>query len=276
MVRPAYWLRRRRGRGVLCRKKGKIASGRDITTALIGLDSPDVLVVGGLFGALGYLLTWLFNFVPQIGGSPWTNTIALSIVVNAIVVRLVFGKTGIFGQVRRGDNRWVPSDVASWLPWQSRPLQLIVLAIGVGLPSAYLAKALPNSVGLGFGIVAASLIFLQYGTKVPVSHHIALSAEVVTAATGNLWWGLALALLAAFLGEFYACLFTAHGDTHIDPPSCALATTGLVIPLLSVSGALTISGLAPAAIAAAVALVGYVLASSLRFVRLTPASASKV
>ena len=55
-----------------------------------------------------------------------------------------------------------------------------------------------------------------------------------------------------------------------------METTGLVIPLLSVSGALTISGLAPAAIAAAVALVGYVLASSLRFVRLTPASASKV
>ena len=169
--------------------KGKLASGRDISTALIGLELPDILLVGGLFGALGYVLQWAFSLIPNIGAAAWTNTIALSIVVNAMIARLVFGKTGLFGRVRRGDNRWVPSEVASWLPWQSHPATLILVAIGVGLPVAYITKLFPASVGLGFGIVAASLIFLQYGTKVPVTHHIALSAEVVTAITGNILLG---------------------------------------------------------------------------------------
>lgn len=245
-------------------RKGKLASGRDITTALIGLEAPDVLLVGGLFGALGYLLQWVFSLVPNIGTASWTNTIALAIVANAIIARLMFGKTGVFGSVRKGDNRWVATEVGSWLPWQSHPLQLLLLAIGVGLPVAYITKLMPASVGLGFGIVAASLIFLQYGTKVPVSHHIALSAEVVTAITGDVMWGLALAIVAAFLGEFYAALFTAHGDTHIDPPSAALATTGLLIPVLTVTGALTVSGAAPLLIAVVAAVVGYGVMTVLR------------
>ncbi|MCE1254010.1 MAG: hypothetical protein LWX83_10740, partial [Anaerolineae bacterium] len=223
--------------------KGKLASGRDISTALIGLEAPDVILVGGLFGALGYLLQWLFNLVPNIGTAAWTNTIALAIVVNAMIARLVFGKSGLFGKVRQGDNRWIPSEVGAWLPWQSHPLLLILLAIAVGLPVAYITKLMPASVGLGFGIVAACLIFLQYGTKIPVSHHIALSAEVVTAITGDLVWGLAMAILAAFLGEIYAELFTAHADTHIDPPSAALATTGLIIPILTVTGVLKLTGI---------------------------------
>lgn len=245
-------------------RQGKLASGRDIATALMSLDAWDVLLVGGAFGALGYVLQWLFGLLPNIGAAAWTNTVALSIVVNAIIARLLFGKTGVFGVVRKGDSRWVPSDVASWLPWQSRPAQLILLAIAIGLPVSYFTKLMPASVGLGFGIVAFCLIFLQYGTKVPVSHHIALSAEVVTAITGDLFWGVTMAILAAFLGEFYACLFTAHADTHIDPPSAALATTQFLIPVLAVSGVLAMSGVVPVIVALAVGLAGYFLLTALR------------
>ncbi|HSO18178.1 MAG TPA: hypothetical protein VLT88_01900 [Desulfosarcina sp.] len=249
---------------VYAAKKGKLASGRDIASGLMGLDAPDVLFVGGLFGALGYLLQWALNMVPNIGGSPWTNTIALSIVINAIIARLVFGKTGVFGKVRAGDNRWVPSDVAAWLPWQSRPAQLILIAIGAGLVISYITSLIPASAGLGFGIVVSALIFLQYGTKVPVTHHIVLSAELATAATGNIWWGLAFALLAAFLGEIYACLFLNHGDSHIDPPSATLATTFTIQSVLAAVGVMALGGFIPLIVAIVIGALGYVGMTALR------------
>lgn len=251
-------------------RRGDLDSGRDIATGLMGLDKPVILLVGGIFGALGYLLVWLIEFVPQIGEGPWTNTIALAIVINAIIARLVFGKTGVFGKVRPGDNRWVPTDVGAWIPWQSQPLQLLVIAVAVGLPAAYITSMLPGSAGLIFGITVISLIYLQYNTTIPVTHHIALSAELVVVATGNIWWGLAFAILAAFLGEIYAVLFTAHGDTHIDPPSAALATTFTVQAILGVTGVLSIGGFAPLLIAVAIGAVGYFLMTVLRSRSVSP------
>ncbi len=252
---------------VYAAKKGKLESGRDIASGLMGLNAPDVLLVGGIFGALGYLLTWLLGLVPQINGGPWTNTIAMSIVINAIIARLVFGKTGVFGKVRAGDNRWVPSDVAAWLPWQSHPLQLLMIAIGVGLPVAYMTQLLPASAGLGFGIVVTALVFLQYGTKIPVTHHVALSAELVTAATGNIWWGLTFAIIAVFLGEIYACLFLNHGDSHIDPPSAALFSTWTLQAIFGAAGVLAIGGYIPLGIAVVVGAAGYFLMTTLRAVK---------
>lgn len=246
-------------------KKGKLSSGRDIATALMGLDSPDVLLVGGLFGAIGYLLWWLFSLLPDFSGIGFTNPIALSIVVNAIIARLVFGKTGVFGKVRAGDNRWVASDVGNWLPWQSKPLQLLTLGLGAGLVVSWSTIQAPATVTLWFGVAAALLILLQFGVKVPVWHHIALSAEqVIVLGVADIGWGVAFAVLSAYLGEIYACLFTAHGDNHIDPPSASLFTTFTLMGILKVVGAFSITGIGSLIIAAAVAALGYAVMAALK------------
>jgi hypothetical protein len=250
---------------VYAAKVGKLEDGKDITAGLMGLNSPDVLLVGGIFGVLGYLLQWLLSMVPNIGENAWTNTIALSIVINALIARVVFGKTGIFGKVREGDNRWVPSDVAAWLPWQSDPKQLLLIGVGVGLTTAYTMNVAPAMAGLVFGIAAASLVFLQYGTAIPVTHHIGLSAALATVASGgNIWWGLAFGLLGVFFGEFWACTFLTHGDNHVDPPSAALATTNTIQAILVALGVLNIGGITPLFIAIAVGVAGYAIMSALR------------
>lgn len=246
-------------------KKGKLSTGRDIASALMGLDSPDVLLVGGLFGAIGYLLWWLFSLLPDFSGFGFTNPIALSIVVNAIIARLVFGSTGIFGKVRAGDNRWLASDVGNWLPWQSKPLQLLTLGLGAGLVVSWSTIQAPALVTFWFGLAAALLIMLQFGVKVPVWHHIALSAEqVIVLAAADIWWGVAFAVLSAYLGEIYACLFTAHGDNHIDPPSASLFTTFTLMAILKVVGAFAITGVGSLIIAAAVAVLGYAVMTALK------------
>jgi hypothetical protein len=224
--------------------RGKLkGGGRDIVTALMGLKSMDTLIVGGLFGVLGYLLWWALANLPMIGGTGATNPIALSIVINAIVARLLFGKTGVFGKVRTGDNRWRASDVAAWLPWQTQPVELLVVGVSFGLVVAFSTVQVPALAGIWFGVSVAGLVFLQYGTMVPVWHHIALASEqVVVIGGGDLWWGVTFAVIAAFLGDFYGMLFTAHGDNHIDPPSATLATTFTLMAVLKAAGAFSLTG----------------------------------
>jgi hypothetical protein len=244
---------------------GKLGSGRDIATGLMGLDRADVLLVGGLFGGIGYLLWLAFANLPLIGNTGATNPIALSIVVNAILARVVFGKTGVFGKVRKGDNRWLPSEVASWLPYQSHPHQLLLLGLAVGIAVSWTTIQFPALILLWFGVAAASLIFLQYGTKVPVWHHIALASEqVIVIGRGDVWWGLTFGILAAFLGEIYACLFTAHGDSHIDPPSASLFTTFTIMAVLMYFNAFNLTGAPVVVIGALVAAGGYALMTFLR------------
>ena len=162
---------------VYAMNKGKLATGRDIATALCGLNSPDVLLVGGVFGMVGYLLWWAFANLPAIGPLGMTNPIALSIVVNAILARVIFGKTGVFGKVRAGDNRWRASEVGAWLPWMSKPSQLLVIGLGFGVVVSYCTVTEPKLAAIWFGVAAASLVMLQFGVKAPVWHHVALAAD---------------------------------------------------------------------------------------------------
>jgi hypothetical protein len=214
--------------------KGKLATGRDVASPLMGLASPDVLLVGALFGGIGYVINWLFNLV----GFAWTDTIALTVVVSAIIARVAFGKTGIFGKPPQGTSRMaMPAEANKWLPWQSSAGQIALIGLGGGLMAGYFAINVPN-VGhvIGFAISAISLVMLQFNLKVPVSHHITLTAGVAAMASGSLLWGAAFGLLAAFVGEYMSRLFLVYGDTHIDPPAVTIALLTSLSLLLAALG----------------------------------------
>lgn len=258
-------------------KTGKLKSGgKDIVSSLMGLNAPDVLLVGGIFGALGYALNWVATLFGNIGGFPAENCPVFSIMVSSIIVRLLFGKTGLFGKVRDGDNRWVPTDVAGWIPWQSKPAQVTLIAIGWGLPIAYFIRTTPELFTFGFALAAIALVFLGTGSQFPVVHHIGISAGMATIATGgNIWWGLTFALLAAFLGELFAAIFTYHGDTHIDPPCWAVGVCWVLIALLSISPLSSVAGVVPVIIAAVVGAVGYFILKTLQTTKKPTKTASE-
>lgn len=244
-------------------KKGKLDGGKSILTALAGLDSPDVMFVGGIFGALGYLIAWAYGFIPNIGSGAWTDTIALSVVTTAIIVRFVFGNSGLFGKVPAKNSRWVASDEGGWIPWQSKPLQLIAIAVAFGVTAAYITYAYGDLPGgatlpvLFWGISAFSLVFLQFGTQVPITHHITLPAGLAVVASGDIWWGLAFGLLGIFLGEVAACLFTSYGDTHIDPPAASIATTATLSAIFSAVGLFNMTGIGAFVVMLIIAGAGY-------------------
>lgn len=208
-------------------KTGKLSNGRDIASALMGTNSPDVLLVGGLFGIIGYLIQWALGLV----GVPWTDTVALTVVLSGLIVRVIWGN-GPFGQVEAGKSRFAPDDATKWLVYQSSWGQRLVIGLGAGLLSSYFALTIGAANGgtlIGFGLSAASLLFLQFGVKVPVTHHITLVAAVAAAASGSFIWGGVFGILAAVVGEYMADIFQIYGDTHIDPPAATIATLTSVV-----------------------------------------------
>jgi hypothetical protein len=214
--------------------RGDCANGRVIAAPLMGVVRAVVLFVGGVFGCLGYLAN---EFFLTAGFGPWTDTIALTVTVSAIAARVAFGKTGLFGTPPAGARRFRPDQDHNWLPWQQRLPQLVAIGLTVGLLSAYMAVRLGPERGgavLGFGMVSALLIFVQFGLKGPVTHHIALPAAAAALMGGGMIAGAVVGVVGALVGEGCARLFLIHGDTHIDPPAAAIA---IVIALVKIGEA---------------------------------------
>ena len=246
-------------------KVGKLESGKDIVTSLMGLNAPDVLLVGGVFGALGYVLNWLFTLGPNIGDWLFTMSVPLAIVVAGIITRLVFGNGGVFGKVREGDNRWAISDVAMWLPWQEKPAMLLLIGIAVALPASYVIQMMPELFTFGFAVTAITLVFLGTGSKFPVTHHIGVLAGMATLVSGgDIWWGVTFGVLGAFLAEWGACLFHYHGSTHIDPPSIAVCAGWTLIAILSTTSVMNLTGIASFIIAVVVSAGLYFLTTFMK------------
>lgn len=227
---------------VYAKRRGLFENGRDICSPLMGLNAPDVLLVGGVFGMVGALLTLVCSKIPNIGEYASNNAIATAIVLTMILGRVLFGQTGVFGKVAQGTNRWAGSDAGCWLTWQHDWPQILIIACAVGLPASHLALTVPASGLIIFGLGCFIFTFMLFGAKVPVFHNIALASLLAVGATQNLWWGLAMAILVAFLCELSAMLFCAHGDSHIDPPTVSLMLTGIIQPIFLAAGVMQVAG----------------------------------
>lgn len=224
-------------------KKGKIDSGRNIAKPLAGLKDPFILLIGGLFGVLGLVFAWGSSQIPDLKGIPTVNPIAFSIVINTMIIRLVFGKTGLLGKIKEENSRWLPDEPDAGFPWYLSPTLLIVLSIGICFPAAYISSIKPDTDSILFGISVLALAFLVFGLKVPIIFHLILAAQLGSAATGNVWWGLTFGILTAFLTAIFACLFLLYGDTHIDPPAMALSVVFTLYPVLAYTGIIQITGI---------------------------------
>jgi hypothetical protein len=217
-------------------KKGYLESGRNITLPMMGLKKPDVLIVGGVFGALGHIV----NHYIAMGMPGRIDSIATSIVITSVLAKLLFDDTGLFGTVTDEDRelggRYSIRTRTTWCPWQSTPPMIMTLALGIGGVSAYTVKLLldtniaPLAAPLMFLICAVPLALFFVGLPIAVTHHIAIGAGYATFASGgNLYWGFAGAIIGAFSGEFFARLWLVYGKTHVDPPACAVAVTSLLM-----------------------------------------------
>jgi hypothetical protein len=244
-------------------RKGLIPSGRDVSRPLFGLSSPIVLLTGGLFGVLGLGWKTLADWLPASHGLPWVNSIAVSIILNGFLVRLLIGRKGLMPRAAAGKGRMQADSEAAWEPWLGHPPSLILIAAAVSLFSGAVVKPWPAAIGLVFGLAAFTLLFLFFGAHIPIILHVAWSAGYAVLLTGDLGWGIIFGILAAVLADLLAGLFLLRGDTHIDPPAMAVAITYFLTPPSVASGlpavlAGPVSFLAAAALGAgAIFLLGF-------------------
>jgi len=86
-------------------RRGELDDGADIISPLAGLATIDVLLVGGVFGAGGYLAQ--VALTPAIGDV--IDVVALLVFVSDVVARFAFGRSGLFGfPAEEGQSRFVP------------------------------------------------------------------------------------------------------------------------------------------------------------------------
>lgn len=236
-------------------RRGEIDSGRDIASPIAQF--PTAILIGGVFGMGAYLVQTVLAallVVPGDSGLFYTDTVAITVAISAIVVRLMFGRTGLFGSMTEEANargRFVADGNQVWVVHQQGLLQSSVLGIGGGLLAGFIvitfAQASPDNLAfvanLGFGISAVSLVMLQFGFNGPVTHHMTLPAGLAAVAILSGGGPETLAIIAAavagivgaLFGELYSRLFLIHGDTHVDPPAFAIFTMTTIIVLLRIA-----------------------------------------
>lgn len=213
--------------------------GRDASLPLAGLGRPDVLLVGAIFGAGGFLFQKVVAMIPWFGSH--TDSVAFTVFVSALLARVLFGKTPVFHAPT------APTPEANWLPWQETPGQIATVSLFASLIAAgttlILGEYVPNLQGhthiVTFAVSALCIFFVASGIKYPVTHHQTITAGVAAATffqiSGSgplgLLAGVVFGVIAGFLGEFAARLMNGHGDTHIDPPAAAIWPMNTIIAL---------------------------------------------
>lgn len=207
------------GASAFAHKIGKLESGADILTPLNKFSDPIILLVGGIFGVFGYVLNYIFAEIIHVPA----DTVALTIVVLGILGRLVLGKSGLRGDLNVKGRKFLPN--------KKELMYLICLGFGAGIVSSYYAVTTGVSI-LGFLISAASLIFLQMGFAVPVTHHITLMAGLAGVTSGNIYIGAIFGVVAAVLCDIIAKNINSNVDSHIDPPATTNFLVSLIITIL--------------------------------------------
>lgn len=255
-------------------QRGYVETGKDATSPLARLGRPDVLWVGSLFGAGGFVVQIAVSKIPWFGSH--TDSVALTVVLSAIVARLIHGRSMLNLDRAPGSGSFIsriaPTEQHHWLTYQQKPSQYLSLGAMAGILAGGAALMLatnfpgaaPVAQSFTFAVSALCVLFLNLGAQMPVTHHITISAGLAAITTFRAIKGpdhdwlakwdtstqqvalialvvaAAIGMLAAWLAEFQAALFYYRGATHFDPPAAAIWICNTVVVTLGgvVSGAL--------------------------------------
>lgn len=208
--------------------RGYVESGLDILTPLAGLGKPDVLLVGGAFGILGYLVERVGT-----GLDIPTDNVALSIFVSGVIARTIFDKGWL-------KNRYQGCAVKPKLwPCKDEILMMIVLGATVSIAGSFGAMIVKDPL-IPFGLALVFIVYLQMGFKCEAWHHVVLIAAITSLHGGGspaaMICGVVLGTLAAVVS---ACLFKLWVDgtnSFVDPTVTSIAICTSLMKLCAYAG----------------------------------------
>lgn len=219
------------------KKKGLTENGADIATANAGFNAPDVLVVGGVFGVIGFLFKELVVanlFAGTISPRLVTDAPGFTVFCSAILVRLVFG-----GKLKTGNNAISKGSaftnvIVIGITYSLMVAGVYLAALEAGVPAEAFGGLYHVLI---FGMAAVGLVFAEIGQPFFGCHHIVIiAAETVVQCyntTGNMWMALIMAVvfgtISAIICDVETNLINSGSDSHIDGPACAILIMTFVV-----------------------------------------------
>lgn len=207
-----------------------LEAGSDIITPLFKFKSTSTIIIGGVFGVIGFLAT---NGLAA-AGYPG-NGVALSVIITGGIVRLMLGHRGIATKRSVKEReieelRKARKEKIGFLHMDDLRMNFVI-ALGLGMIFSFVSLK-TGVVELGFYFSAASLVLLQFGYSIPLTHHITLTCSIAAAATGSIWIGIIFAVIAWFIGDLWEKYVNARDDTWWDTPSASIAICSLIMLML--------------------------------------------
>jgi hypothetical protein len=218
------------------KKKGISENGADVATACAGYNAPDVLLVGGVFGVIGFLFKELVVanlFAGTISAHLVTDGPGITVFLSGILARLVFG-----GKLKTGDKVISSGNALTTTIVIGACYSLVVAGIYVAGVNAGLTDGFAGVYHvLIFGLAAVGLIFAEFGQPFFGCHHIVIIAAEATvqsyAKTGNLWAALVIGVIfgtiSAIICDVETNSINSGTDSHIDGPACAIFIMTFVV-----------------------------------------------
>ncbi|MGI6150810.1 MAG: hypothetical protein ACOYIR_02500 [Christensenellales bacterium] len=224
--------------------KGYNGGGNGPAASLMALQKPDVLLLAGVAGVLGWAGNWALG---QIGLGGF-DTIAATVVIIPLVFKVIFQKTAL-GVVPDEDKaiggRFSPLGGRGWYAGMRRGIDKAIwpAAYGavMGIAMVLLMQAGSPAAGvIGFGFGGFVLLF----PTVPAQHFIGCAVCTALGFVPNLAsnpdailiavaYGFGFGALAANLADLSSDLFFRYGYVHIDIPAGSIAASTLIIALLA-------------------------------------------
>ncbi len=189
-------------------------NGADGNRSMYFTQDPTVLLVGGIFGVIGYSIYTLLTYL----GFP-ADQGAVSVMTVGFIVRFLFGT---HKWKNRNANIIFRKEVRKLWPFQ------ICFAAVVAYVVAYFVD-LTGLTSIGFSVSALSLIFAFSHPDFPATHHISMVAGYAVMQTGNIFIAVLFGILAQLIFILFTQYFNTDLDTHIDGPAVAIATCSLII-----------------------------------------------
>ena len=215
------------------KKKGYIDNGCALGQGLAFLNKADVLVVGGVFGIIAYLIAD-FVVAKIFGGLiPFgTDNPGMTVVISGIIARLCFTDNGI-----KSKNPTLLAKGDALVALLVRAIALSLMAGGTGVALDAAGYSLGGYNLIVFGLAAVSLLFPGMGSW----HHIGIiSAYATMIGVGAGLGGFGVVILAVVAGILVAllcnmenCLINTEVDSHIDGEGFSICLMTIVLNVVA-------------------------------------------
>lgn len=172
------------------------------------------IVVGGIFGILGYIIN---DLVIKTGIA--VDTVAVAVVLTGVLSRIFVARQGLIG-----DYKEVDYEISA-----KTSLYVFIWGAAAGLLTSEAALAI-GVANIGWAISAVSLAFTYMNVDgFPVSHHITMVAGYAAMSSGNVLIGAIAGGLAGIVGEIVNKYTNTNVRAHLDMPAVTIVIGSLII-----------------------------------------------